>query len=103
MKYGCAFSVKNPNMINRVFYIVLVCCCMGFQQMHAQTSNSTSVLKSLQVQEDSLKVLSDSLINAGNPALRLRADSQFVRTLVRSLKMKNSFYYPFDSLVGISR
>jgi len=103
MKYGYAFSVKNPNMINRVFYIVLVCCSMGFQQMHAQTSISSSVLKSLQVQEDSLKVLSDSLINAGNPALRLRADSQFVRTLVRSLKMKNSFYYPFDSLVGISR
>jgi len=103
MKYVYAFSVKNPNMINRVFYIVLICCCTGFQQMHAQTSISSSVLKSLQVQEDSLKVLSDSLINGRNPAVRLRADSQFVRTLVRSLKMKHSFYYPFDSLVGISR
>jgi len=61
------------------------------------------MLKSLQVQEDSLKVLADSLINGENPAIRLRADSQFVRTLVRSLKMKNSFYYPFDSLAGISR
>jgi len=104
MKYGNAFSVKNPNMINRVFYIVLVCfCCTSFQQMHAQTFISGSVLKSLQVQEDSLKVLSDSLINAADPAVRLRSDSQFIRTLVRSLKMKNSFYYPFDSLIGISR
>ncbi|OJW53700.1 MAG: hypothetical protein BGO55_01055 [Sphingobacteriales bacterium 50-39] len=104
MKYGYVFSVKNPNMINRVFYIVLICLFgAGFQQMHAQTSISRSVLKSLQVQEDSLKVLSDSLINAGDPAVRLRADSQFIRTLVRSLKMKNSFYYPFDSLAGISR
>lgn len=66
MKYGYVFSVKNPNMINRVFYIVLICLFgAGFQQMHAQTSISRSVLKSLQVQEDSLKVLSDSLINAG--------------------------------------
>jgi hypothetical protein len=104
MKYGYAFSVKNPNMMNRVFYIVLFClCCTGFRQLHAQTSISRSVLKSLQVQEDSLKVLSDSLINAGDPAVRLRADSQFIRTLVRSLKMKHSFYYPFDSLAGISR
>ena len=104
MKYGYVFSVKNPNMINRVFYIVLICLFgAGFQQMHAQTSISRSVLKSLQVQEDSLKVLSDSLINAGDPAVRLRADSQFIRTLVRSLKMNNSFYYPFDNLAGISR
>lgn len=71
--------------------------------MQAQTSISRSVLKSLQVQEDSLKVLADSLINAEDPAMRLRSDSQFVRTLVRSLKIKNSFYYPFDSLIGISR
>ncbi|HVU53785.1 MAG TPA: hypothetical protein VHD83_01965 [Puia sp.] len=91
-------------MINRIVYIVLVCCCCtGFQHTYAQTSISRSVLKSLQIQEDSLKVLSDSLVNAGDPATRLRADSQFIRTLVRSLKMKHSFYYPFDSLIGISR
>lgn len=27
----------------------------------------------------------------------------FVRTLVRALQVKNSFYYPFDSVVGISK
>jgi hypothetical protein len=91
-------------MNNRVFFIVLICFCFtGVRHLQAQTSISGSVLKSLQIQEDSLKVLSDSLINAGDPAVRLRADSQFIRTLVRSLKMKNSFHYPFDSLQGISR
>lgn len=88
-------------MITRILSICLFCLSVGLTR--AQTSISRSVLKSLQVQEDSLKVLADSLVNAESPAVRLRADSQFIRTLVRSLKMKNSFYYPFDSLAGISR
>src|SRR4051794_29277750 len=64
--------------------------------------NTTLHAQSLRAQEDSLKVLADSLINAESPATRLRADSQFVRTLVRSLKTKRSFYYPFENLEGIS-
>ena len=36
-------------------------------------------------------------------AHRMRSDSQFIRTLVRSLQVKNSFYYPFDSLKGVSK
>lgn len=31
------------------------------------------------------------------------SDSVFTRTLVRALQIKNSFYYPFDSVVGISK
>jgi hypothetical protein len=34
---------------------------------------------------------------------RMRSDSLFTRTLVRSLQVKNSFYYPFDSVLGISK
>lgn len=37
-----------------------------------------------------------------NTASRLRNDSLFIRTLVRALRLKNSFGYPFDSLAGIS-
>ena len=33
----------------------------------------------------------------------MRSDSLFIRTLVRSLQVKNSFYYPFDSLQGVSK
>ncbi|MBN9380299.1 MAG: hypothetical protein J0H74_06015 [Chitinophagaceae bacterium] len=90
-------------MITRILSIFFLCLSAGLGSTQAQTSISRSVLKSLQVQEDSLKVLADTLINGEDPATRLRADSQFVRTLVRSLKIKNSFYYPFDSLAGISR
>lgn len=91
-------------MITRFLTILFILCLSAsLQPTRAQTSISRSVLQSLQVQEDSLKVLADSLVNAESPATRLRADSQFIRTLVRSLKMKNSFHYPFDSLAGISR
>jgi hypothetical protein len=53
--------------------------------------------------EDTLKVLSDSMINGLAPAKRFRSDSLLVRTLVRSLQIKNSFYYPFDSLQAVSK
>jgi len=53
--------------------------------------------------EDSLQHFADSMINGIDPAVRFRADSNFVRGLVRSLKTPNSFYYPFDSLQTISR
>jgi hypothetical protein len=59
-------------------------------------------IQELKKKEDSLKVFSDKMINAPEAPERFRADSNFVRGLVRSLKIKNSFYYPFDSLRTIS-
>lgn len=56
-----------------------------------------------QQREDSLKHFSYSLINDSTPEMRFRADSQFIRSLVRGLKQPYSFYYPFDSLQTISR
>ena len=88
-------------MLTRILTIVLFMCCL--QESRAQSHISGQALKILQEKEDSLKVLSDSLVNGGDPALRLRADSQFIRTLVRTLKTPYSFYYPLDSLQGISR
>ena len=60
-------------------------------------------LKVLGKKEDSLRRFSDSMINGSSPSVRFRADSNFVRALVRSLRVKNSFYYPFESLQTISR
>jgi hypothetical protein len=59
--------------------------------------------KQLIKKEDSLRLFADSMINAESPAVRFRADSNFVRGLVRALRVKNSFNYPFDSLRTISR
>ncbi len=43
------------------------------------------------------------IVNAPEANQRFRADSFFIRMLVRSLKIPNSFYFPFDSLQTISK
>jgi hypothetical protein len=58
-------------------------------------------LKLLAKKEDSLKQLVKNVIVDSFTAGRMRNDSLFVKTLVRSLQVKNSFYYPFDSVQGI--
>jgi hypothetical protein len=63
---------------------------------------SASEKKELAKKEDTLKSLSKLIVFGSNPAVSLRADSNFIRTFVRALKIKNSFYYPFDS-VAISK
>lgn len=60
-------------------------------------------VKVLRRKEDSLKKLVKNVIVDSFTAGRMRSDSQFVKTLVRSLLVKNSFYYPFDSLKGIGK
>lgn len=52
--------------------------------------------------EDTLKKFAYPIVFAKTPEQRLRADSNFVRSLVRTLKLRNSFYYPFDSLQTVS-
>ncbi len=59
-------------------------------------------LKVLRQKEDSLKDYSVKIIQGINAEDRFNADSVFTRILVRSLKTKNSFHYPFDSLQTVS-
>lgn len=54
--------------------------------------------KELGRKEDSLKKLSANMVFSESAADRFRSDSVFTRTFVRALKVKNAFYYPFDSL-----
>jgi hypothetical protein len=53
--------------------------------------------------EDSLQKTSHQIIFGIQPQDRFRSDSQFTKILVRALKQKNSFYYPFDSMQSISK
>lgn len=68
----------------------------------AQTINVTDV-KVLHKKEDSLKSLSLKIIQGRTSADRFLADSEFTKIFVRALKIKNSFHYPFDSLLTISK
>lgn len=56
----------------------------------------------LRKQEDSLKVLGYKMINERFAVARFMADSAFIKTFVRTLKIPYSFNYPFDSLVTVS-
>lgn len=59
--------------------------------------------KKLKVFEDTLKDYSFYLNTDSLTEDRMISDSAFTRTLVRALQVKNSFYYPFDSVAGISK
>ncbi len=59
--------------------------------------------KILQIKEDSLQQIATYMILDTVAAGRLLAYKDFVPTLLRGLKVKNSFYYPFDSVQGISK
>jgi hypothetical protein len=63
---------------------------------------SKSDWSQLKTKEDSMQSHALELIRGINPSDRMTADSIFTKMLVRSLKVNNSFYYPFESLITIS-
>lgn len=72
--------------------VCLSCTCV----LQAQVSKDAEA--ALEKKEDSLKLLSRTMVFDEEAGPRFRADSQFIRMLVRSLLVPNSFYYAFDSL-----
>ncbi len=80
-----------------IFILLLLTSSFSFAQI------SSTEKKELRKKEDSLKTLSLTIIQGRTAGDRFNADSQFTRMLVRALKVKNSFYYPFDSLTTISK
>lgn len=64
---------------------------------------SPSDLKKLRAREDTLKEYAMYLNTDSLTEDRMVSDSIFTKTLVRALQIKNSFYYPFDSVLGISK
>lgn len=60
-------------------------------------------LRLLSKKQDSLKTYAKDLAIDSFSNNRMRSDSFFVKVLRRSLDIKNSFYYPFDSVRGIGK
>jgi len=92
-------SVKSI-FINLVcaFLFVLNLSLQGYTQ-----TISTADKKKLAAKEDTLKLYARNLVMDSATADRMISDSIFTRTLVRALQIKNSFYFPFDSVYGISK
>ncbi|HMH34068.1 MAG TPA: hypothetical protein VK543_13615 [Puia sp.] len=85
-----------------------ILCSLAFLLLMAYAPSLSAQLKKAQekefaIREDSLKKFANAIVFANEPEQRFRADSIFVRMLVRTLKLNNSFYYPLDSLQTISK
>lgn len=75
-----------------------------FFSLSALSQKITSAdLKKLRAKEDTLKEYAMYLNTDSLTADRMISDSIFTRTLVRALQIKNSFFYPFDSVLGVSK
>ena len=85
---------------------IFLCSCFGGPGVERCFSIdfTIAIRKNLRANEDSLERLFAYFLNTDSlTEERMIADSIFTRTLVRALKIKNSFYYPFDSFLGISK
>ena len=89
MKFFRVFILQN------IFLAVAYCA-------HAQTFITQKNLYLLNHYEDTLKVLGDSMLDAKDEMKRQSSCYQFIRTMVRALKIEGSFHFPFDSLQRIS-
>lgn len=81
--------------------LVLSLFFVAFTSSAQQISSADKQM--LAKKEDSLKVDALKIIQAINAEERFKADSNFTKMFVRALKTPNSFYYPFDSLITISK
>lgn len=90
----------KKNLIKALF---LISPFLLMQSVASPQKISSADLKQLRAKEDSLKKYSMHLNTDSLTADRMIADSNFTRTLVRALQIKNSFFYPFDSVLGVSK
>lgn len=91
---------KVPFLIMKLVFTIIfsIIVYVGFSQRITSTD-----LHLLQKKEDTLKRLAYRIMEGRTPADCMQADSEFTRVLVRALKINNSFSYPFDSLLNISK
>jgi len=95
-----ALNFRNMERIKILF--LLFAFSFAGEKVIGQTFTDAE-LKALQAKEDTLKQYAFNIVNSKDVATRFRSDSNFTRILVRTLQLKNSFYYPLDSLITISR
>jgi len=81
----------------------LILWLLPFSQVALSQKITQADLKKLSAKEDTLSEYSEYLNTDSLPEDRMIADSAFTKVLVRALQVKNSFYYPFDSVLGVSK
>jgi hypothetical protein len=84
-------------------FLILFSVLLSFSISSYAQKITSADLRKLRAKEDTLKDYSFYLNTDTLQEDRMISDSIFTKTLVRALLVKNSFYYPFDSVVGISK
>jgi hypothetical protein len=87
-------------ILNKFLFLGLLLSCFS-SNISAQISSADR--KKLREKEDTLRQYAQYMITDSLTEDRMVSDSIFTRVFVRSLQVKNSFYYPFDSVFGISK
>lgn len=88
----------NKRFFLVAFFAGLFVFANGLVEARAQAGVSNENERRLDLMQDTLKHLSDSIVLSRDANVRLRASQSFIRTLVRALKTEGSYNYPFDSL-----
>ena len=88
---------KSLFHITLIFLFILSCQTGSYAQLINPADR-----KKLQAKEDTLATYARELVTDSTTSGRMVADSNFTKTLVRAMRIKNSFYYPLDSVKGIS-
>jgi hypothetical protein len=89
----------------KYFFSLFFLCFLGsvlYSPIRAQSLKAAD-RKMLSKKEDTLKIYATTIVNGIETAQRFHANDTFTRSFVRALTVKNSFYYPFDSLLTISK
>jgi hypothetical protein len=95
------FIILKPNDEK---HMVLARFLFIFLMLSAGNIGKTSMAQAiLPVYEDSLKVLAKEMQGGRDDFVRLQASDRFAGILMRALEKEDSFGYPFDSLVSISK
>ena len=90
-------------MKNNSLHLLLLCLSFVFSTTILAQPLSSYDKKTIRSKEDSLQFFAKNLITDSLTAGRMRYDSLFVKTLIRALQTKNSFFYSFDSIQGVSK
>jgi hypothetical protein len=87
----------------RFFTAIVIALHCSLFTVHCSLAQGISDenLHQLNLKQDTLKRLGDSLVLSSNANVRLQSSQTFIRVLIRALKVDGSYNYPFDSLKRI--
>lgn len=90
----------QPLFMKKIAFVVL----LSFLSMHLSAQNKIAPedLNLIQEYEDTLGLLAFLIINDSIPENRFAVTKKMIPTLVKALKIKNSFDYPFEQLRAVS-